>query len=263
MRPTEFVCSSKCYVLLATCWWINKLSLCGESNVTTNKPVACSSPPLWQECQWWLTPTVWALPLHIPFYSHALPSRIPYTLPVFISSSLCLHYLHPSISCHSFSVGLALFYVRHTWALASVWKWSSFAFKHSALRALGKLDERRMRVSGGGRRTAEWRGVVAGGGGLSMWRARANINSLCKSAAQTNWQAGITPERSWIKSMKALASLTLDLQPRSVHRSVPVMHTNNSGGAGRTVTSQHTLFSSSSVRLENKSSSLTLECKLC
>lgn len=32
--------------------------------------------------------------------------------------------------------------------------------------------------------------------------------------------------------MKALAPLTLDLQPRPVHRSVPVMHTNDSGGAG-------------------------------
>lgn len=71
-----------------------------------------------------------------------------------------------------------------------------------------------------------------GSEGGSVWRTVANINSLCKSAAQTNWQAGITPERSWIKSMKALAPLTLDLQPRPVHRSVPVMHTNDSGGAG-------------------------------
>lgn len=76
----------------------------------------------------------------------------------------------------------------------------------------------------------------------SVWRTLANINSLCKSAAQTNWQAGITPERSWIKSMKALAPLTLDLQPRPVHRSVLVMHTNDSEGAGRTVTSQHIGF---------------------
>lgn len=82
-----------------------------------------------------------------------------------------------------------------------------------------------------------------GSEGGSVWRTLANINSLCKSAAQTNWQAGITPERSWIKSMKALAPLTLDLQPRPVHRSVPVMHTNDSGGASRTVTSQHILFS--------------------
>lgn len=81
-----------------------------------------------------------------------------------------------------------------------------------------------------------------GSKGGSVWRTLANINSLCKSAAQTNWQAGITPERSWIKSMKALAPLTLDLQPRPVHRSVPVMHTNDSGGAIRTVTSQHFFF---------------------
>lgn len=81
---------------------------------------------------------------------------------------------------------------------------------------------------------------------VCYWRARqrtlANINSLCKSAAQTNWQAGITPERSCIKSMKALAPLTLDLQPRPVHRSVPVMHTNDSGAVGRTVTLQEILF---------------------
>lgn len=87
--------------------------------------------------------------------------------------------------------------------------------------------------------------------GGSVWRTLANINSLCKSAAQTNWQAGITPERSWIKSMKALAPLTLDLQPRPVHRSVPVMHTNDSGGAGRTVTSQHVLFSYSGSWRQN------------
>lgn len=42
--------------------------------------------------------------------------------------------------------------------------------------------------------------------------------------------------------MKALAPLTLDLQPRPVHRSVPVMHANDSGGAVRTVTSQQILF---------------------
>lgn len=32
---------------------------------------------------------------------------------------------------------------RHTWAVASVWKLGLFAFKHSALWALGKLNERR------------------------------------------------------------------------------------------------------------------------
>lgn len=42
--------------------------------------------------------------------------------------------------------------------------------------------------------------------------------------------------------MKALAPLTLDLQPRPVHRSVPVMHANDTGGAVRTGTSQHILF---------------------
>lgn len=36
--------------------------------------------------------------------------------------------------------------------------------------------------------------------------------------------------------MKALAPLTLDLQPRPVHRSVPVMHANGSGGVAQTVT---------------------------
>lgn len=36
--------------------------------------------------------------------------------------------------------------------------------------------------------------------------------------------------------MKALAPLTLDLQPRPVHRSVPVMHANGSGGVAPTVT---------------------------
>lgn len=93
-----------------------------------------------------------------------------------------------------------------------------------------------------------------GSEGGSVWRTPANINSLCKSAAQTNWQAGITPERSWIKSMKALAPLTLDLQPRPVNRSVPVMHTNDSGGASRTVTSQHILFSYSGSWRRNPSS---------
>ena len=68
--------------------------------------------------------------------------------------------------------------------------------------------------------------------------------------------------------MKALAPLTLDLQPRPVNRSVPVMHTNDSGGAGRTVTSQHILFSYSGSRGRNPSSYIlhptsTLECQLC
>ena len=68
--------------------------------------------------------------------------------------------------------------------------------------------------------------------------------------------------------MKALAPLTLDLQPRPVNRSVPVMHTNDSGGASRTVTSQHILFSYSGSWRRNPSSFIlhptsTLECKLC
>lgn len=42
--------------------------------------------------------------------------------------------------------------------------------------------------------------------------------------------------------MKALAPLTLDLQPRPAHRSVPVMHANDAGGAVRIGTSQHILF---------------------
>lgn len=42
--------------------------------------------------------------------------------------------------------------------------------------------------------------------------------------------------------MKALAPLTLDLQPRPAHRSVPVMHANDTGGAARTGTAQHILF---------------------
>lgn len=71
-------------------------------------------------------------------------------LSPFPSLSLSLHHLHPSISCRSLSAGLGLLYARHTWAVASVWKWGSFAFKHSALWALGKLDERRMRGAGKG-----------------------------------------------------------------------------------------------------------------
>lgn len=35
--------------------------------------------------------------------------------------------------------------------------------------------------------------------------------------------------------MKALAPLTLDLQPRPAHRSVPVMHANGSGGVAHAV----------------------------
>lgn len=56
--------------------------------------------------------------------------------------------------------------------------------------------------------------------------------------------------------MKALAPLTLDLQPRPVHRSVPVMHTNDAGGAGRTVTSQHILFSYSGSWRQNPPSDI-------
>lgn len=75
------------------------------------------------------------------------------------SLSVSLHHLHPSICCRSLSAGLSLLYVRHTWAVASVWKWSSFAFKHSDLWALGKLDERRTRGMewGGGEKEGEWR----------------------------------------------------------------------------------------------------------
>lgn len=58
--------------------------------------------------------------------------------------SLPFHHPHPSISCRSLSAGLRLLHVRHTWAVASVWKWGSFAFKQSALLVLGKLDERKM-----------------------------------------------------------------------------------------------------------------------
>lgn len=71
------------------------------------------------------------------------------SLHLHCSLSLLPHHLHPSISCRSLSAGLGLLCARHTWAVASVWKWGSFAFKHSALWALGKLDERRMRGSGG------------------------------------------------------------------------------------------------------------------
>lgn len=176
--------------------------------------------------------------LTLIFLSHITCKTTPHpTHYVFPSLSLSFHHFHPSISCWSLSVGLGLLYVRHTWAVASVWKWGSFAFKQSALWALGKVDERKMEG---------WGEVGGGGGGRerkgsecttaresgerkkgSVWRTVPNINSLCKSAAQTNWQAGITPERSWIKSMKALAPLTLDLQPWPVHWSVPVMHTNH------------------------------------
>lgn len=70
--------------------------------------------------------------------------QIPPPLPISITYSLSFHHLHPSISCRSLSAGLGLLYTRHTWAVPSVWKWGSFAFKQSALWALGKLDERRM-----------------------------------------------------------------------------------------------------------------------
>lgn len=105
--------------------------------------------------------------------------RIPTPLSVSISHSLSSHHLHPSISCRSLSAGLGLLYARHTWAVASVWKWGSFAFKHSALWALGKLDERRMR--GGGENRGKWREREGESKG-------SNCNTKRERERERNWR---------------------------------------------------------------------------
>lgn len=115
--------------------------------------MTCSTPILWQECQSRPTPTnSAALLLCILFHARTLLPRIP------TPSVSIIHFLSSSSSQSIHLVGasqrgLGLLCARHTWAVASVWKWGSFAFKHSALWALGKLDERRMK--GGG-----WRGEM-------------------------------------------------------------------------------------------------------
>lgn len=95
-----------------------------------------------------------------------------------VTLSLSFYHLHPSISCRSLSAGLRLLYVRHTWAVASVWKWGSFAFKHSALWALGKLDERRMR-GGGGEKEGKWR---------ERGREREATATLRERERERNWR---------------------------------------------------------------------------
>lgn len=225
--------------------------------------MTCSTPILWQECQSRPTPTNSAA-LHLISCSH-ITSKNPHSSP----SVSIIHFLSSSSSQSIHLVGASQ---RGSGCCVQgiLGLWRQFGNEarlhlntllsgHLVNLMRGGWGGRRgemERTRGSGEREKEReraRGVIATlrvqdreelkrGGGCkegSVWRTLANINSLCKSAAQTNWQAGITPERSWIKSMKALAPLTLDLQPRPVHRSVPVMHTNDSGGADWTVTSQH------------------------
>lgn len=97
------------------------------------------------------TPTSCAtLLLRILFYAlHYIQEPPPPFSHLYHSLPLFPHHLHPSISCRSLSAGPALLCRRHTWAVASVWKLGLFAFKHSALWALGKLDKRRASVAAG------------------------------------------------------------------------------------------------------------------
>lgn len=180
-----------------------------------------------------------------------IPSPFTTFSPLPLSPSLISS---AAICCGSLSAALAPLYVLRAWAVASLCVKEARLHLNTLIWGGG---------GGGGVKKERKRGRGGEGArGECVWRILANINSLCKSAAQTNWQARITPARSWIKSMKALAPLTLDLRPRPAHRSVLVMHTNNSAGVDPIVSRPTLCFRTVVTSDEPLSPALTEGCKL-